>query len=65
MKNYYIYTDASSQEIEAENVEQAIAEFGECPEWVKTAEDFERWLDKVGGFGAITEDDIEIARVES
>lgn len=65
MKSYYIYTDAASQEIEAENVEQAIAEFGECPKWVKTAEDFEEWLEKVGGFGAISEDDVEIAKVAS
>jgi hypothetical protein len=63
MKNYEISTDSGQQEIEAENIADAIAEFGECPEWVKTAEDFEEWLEGIGGYGFIREDDIEIARV--
>ena len=65
MKKYYIHTDASSMEIEAENIEQAIAIFGECPEWATTAESFETWLENIGGFGEITEDGERIAYVPS
>lgn len=66
MKNkYYIYTDSGSEELEANNVEEAIQEWGEAPKWVKTVADWERWLDKIGGYGAIQENDVEIASVES
>ena len=65
MHTYYISTDSASMEVEAENLEAALREFDECPKKVKTASDFEQWLCRVGGFGFITEDDIEIARVRS
>jgi hypothetical protein len=32
---------------------------------VKDARTFEKWLEKVGGFGAIQEDGVEIARVDA
>ena len=63
MKNYYITTDMESMEIDAENIEQALAEF-EAPEWVKTADDFETWINGIGGFGEIYEDDIRIAEIK-
>jgi hypothetical protein len=65
IKTYYIYTDAGSEEIEAASLEEALADWGEAPKWVKDARTFEKWLEKVGGFGAIQEDGVEIARVDS
>ena len=64
MKNYYIATDDSSLETEAENIADALEEFG-APKNVRDAAAFEDWLEGVGGYGHITEDDIEIARVRS
>jgi hypothetical protein len=65
IKTYYIYTDAGSEEIEAASLEEALAEWGEAPEWVKDSRTFEKWLNKVGGYGAIQEDGVEIARVDA
>jgi DNA-binding PadR family transcriptional regulator len=65
IKTYYIYTDAGSEEIEAASLEEALAEWGEAPKWVRDGRSFERWLNKVGGFGAIQEDGVEIARVDA
>jgi hypothetical protein len=65
LKKYYIWTDAESEEIKAASIEEALAEWGEAPEWVRDGRSFERWLNKVGGFGAIQEDGVEIARVDS
>jgi hypothetical protein len=64
MKEYYIYTDACSEVIRARNLKQALEEWGEAPRWVRNARSFERWLNRVGGFGAIREDGVEIACVD-
>jgi hypothetical protein len=65
IKTYYIYTDSGSEEIKAASLEEALAEWGEAPKWVRDSRSFERWLNKVGGFGAIQEDGVEIARVDA
>jgi hypothetical protein len=65
IKTYYIYTDAGSEEIEAASLEEALTEWGEAPKWVKDPLTFEKWLNKVGGFGAIQENGVEIARVDA
>ena len=63
--DYYISTDSESMEIEdCKSLSDALAEFS-CPSWVRSVEKFEKWLNKVGGFGYITENDIEICRVHS
>jgi hypothetical protein len=64
-KTYYIYTDAGSEEIEAASIEEALTEWGEAPEWVQNAQTFEEWLKEIGGYGAIQEDGVEIARVDA
>lgn len=63
MNKYYIYTDGGSEEIEAKNLAKALAEWGEAPKSVKTAEQFEAWLEKVGGYGGIQENGVQIANV--
>lgn len=63
MNNYYIYTDGGSEEIKAANIAEALRQWGEAPKWVKTADDFERWLTKCGGFGGIQENGLQIANV--
>ena len=65
MKEYYIYTDSGSDTIQAKTVEEAIAEWDEAPKWVKTIPQWERWLKRLGGYGAIQENGCEIARVSS
>ena len=61
--DYYISTDAESVTVEnCKNIADALEQF-ECPKWVRNAEKFEKWLNKVGGFGHITESDVEIVRV--
>lgn len=65
MKSYYITTDSSSQEIEASNLAEALKEWGEAPAKVTTAEAFEAWLEKAGGYGSIQEDGVQIASVQS
>lgn len=62
MKNYYIHTDSDAMETEAPDLAAALEEFG-APAGVRSADSFEMWLTRVGGYGAITEDDVEIARV--
>jgi hypothetical protein len=64
MKTYYISTDSGSQEIEAADIGRALLEFG-FPKWVETSEDFEEFINESGGYGFITENDIEVARVSS
>ena len=65
MNKYYIYTDSGSQELEANTVEEAIEAWGKAPKWVKTVREWEKWLGKMDAYGAIQENDIEIARVNS
>ena len=62
LKEYYIYTDSDSLDTEAPDIATALEEFG-APAGVRSADSFEMWLIRVGGYGAITEDDVEIARV--
>jgi hypothetical protein len=64
MKTYFICTDSGSETIEASNIKQALQAWGEAPASVTTPARFEEWLEKLGGYGFITEDDTEIARVE-
>lgn len=64
MKTYTITTDGAMMvDIRADNVADAIAAFGECPDSVKTAEDFEQWLRENDGYGHIDEDGDRIANV--
>ena len=65
MNKYYIYTDGGSQELEAATFAEALAEWGQSPKSVTTAEAFEAWLEKCGGFGGIQENGIQIANVRS
>lgn len=65
MKSYYIYTDSGSETIEAKNLAEALAEWGEAPKSVADVPTFEAWLERTGGYGAIQEDGVEIARVRS
>ena len=65
MKTFDITTDAGSQEIEANNLAEALKEWGEAPAKVTTAEEWEAWLEKLGGYGNIQEDGVIIARVAS
>ena len=65
MKTFDITTDAGSQTIEAETLADALREWAEAPAKVTTAEAWETWLEKLGGFGSIQEDGVIIARVAS
>ena len=65
MKTYDITTDSGSQTIEAETLAEALREWDEAPSKVTTAEAWEAWLEKLGGFGNIQEDGVVIALVES
>lgn len=64
MKKYYIYTDScGSQEIQADTLADALAEWGAVPKSVTTAEAFTGWLERCGGYGGIQEDGLQIANV--
>ena len=65
MKTYDITTDSNSQTIEAETLADALREWDEAPTKVTTAEAWETWLEKIGGFGNLQEDGVVIARVAS
>jgi hypothetical protein len=65
MKSYYIYTDSGSFAIEATGLAEALAKWGEAPKSVVDVATFEAWLERTGGYGAIQEDGVEIARVRS
>ena len=65
MNKYYIYTDGGSAELEANNLAEALSEWGEAPKSVTTSEAFEEWLEKCGGYGGIQENGIQIANVRS
>ena len=65
MNTYDITTDSGSQTIEAENLAEALREWNEAPAKVTTAEAWEAWLDKLGGYGNIQENGVIIARVAS
>ena len=65
MKTYYISTNNGSEEIKAENVMQALEEWGVAPAGVNCCVKFEAWLEKVGGYGVILEDGVQIARVSA
>jgi hypothetical protein len=62
-KTYRIYTDSGSGEYESTTLAKALVKWDEAPKWVKTAEDFEKWLTKIGGFGGIQENGLQIANV--
>lgn len=63
---YYISTDDSSfaEPQEFDSLADALGEFG-APKGVRDAASFERWLEKVGGYGFIEVDDVRIAEVRS
>lgn len=63
MKTYYITTDSGSQKIQANNINEALKQWGEAPPSVTSPKTFEAWLERLGGYGSITEDDIRIASV--
>jgi hypothetical protein len=65
MNKYYIYTDGGAQELEAETLAEALVEWGEAPKSVSTAEAFESWLKKCGGYGGIQENGLQIANVKA
>lgn len=65
MNKYYIYTDGGSEKLEAKNLAEALDEWGEAPKSVKTAAQFEVWLEKRGGFGGIQENGLQIANVRA
>lgn len=65
MSTYYITTDSSSQEIEADTLAEALKEWGEAPTKVTDVDSFEEWLEKAGGYGSIQEDGVQIASVKS
>ena len=63
---YNIVTDSGmTKGLKARNLAAAIKEWGEAPANVTTAQEWAAWLDGCGGFGHISEDGIEIARVEA
>ena len=65
LRSYYIFTDSGQyDEFEADNVADALDQI-DVPEKVRTAEQFEEWLNDCGGYGEIHEDGEVIARVES
>jgi len=57
MSDYYIYTDAESQRITAENVDAAIAKFDPThPTWAELA----RHIEAVGGWAGVQENGVEL-----
>jgi hypothetical protein len=65
MNSYYIYTDSGQYEpFEAADVAEAL-EMTSAPESVRSVAAFEAWLERVGGYGAIEENDVIIAEVKS
>lgn len=64
--SYDIITDSGmTKGLQAPNLAAALKEWGEAPASVTTAQEWIDWLDGLGGFGRISEDGREIARVES
>lgn len=60
---YSISTDGGSyDDFEAADVSEAL-EMTDCPTSVRSAEGFERWLNRCGGYGWIEEDGVRIAEV--
>ncbi len=56
MASYYISTDSASETLEASSADEAAREFAQgedAPRWVRTVASLERWLRKVGGYGAM------------
>lgn len=62
-----IYTDAASQEIEAISVDEAVREFAldEGIDGIYTVADLEAHLERVGGYGSVSVDGVEIMAVRS
>jgi len=64
MRTYYITTDSGTETIEAHDLCEALAQ-SDVPKYVRDVDSFERWLDRVGGYGNIEVDGEIIAHVRS
>ena len=64
MATYTIATDDGLAEIEAATLAEAFHELG-YPTRIQTSDDWKRWIADAGGFGAIHEGDVIVARVSA
>jgi len=63
---YYVSTDSGShaEPYAFESLAEALEDFG-APRYVRTADDFVEWLERVGGYGFIERNGVRICEVTS